>query len=124
MVVTGGVIAVGAGVPIVSGIRGSPPASLFPIEIVDVTGKQTLGKLEIDYSAGLFSKTGAIANYVVLVTTQNFIQSVTTDIGTVPQKIQGVITVDVAGVYVINIKVADLTGNSVAETKTLTVTVA
>ena len=79
--------------------------------------------MEIDYSASLFSKASAIANYAVLVTTQNFIQSVTTDIGTVPQKIQGVIIVDVAGVYVINIKVVALTGNSVAETKTVTVTV-
>ena len=33
MVVTGGVIAVGEGVPILSNVRGAPPAPAFPIEI-------------------------------------------------------------------------------------------
>ena len=124
MVVTGGVIAVGEGVPILSNVRGAPPAPAFPIEILDVTGKQTVGKMEIDYSATIVSKTGSVLKSVIVVATPNLAQSVTADLGSgQTDRIQGVITVDSVGDYPISIAVGDLQGNPVADTKTITVSV-
>ena len=123
MVVTGGVIAVGEGVPILSNVRGVPPAPKFTVEIVDVSGKQTVGKMEIDYSATIISKTGSVLKSVIAVATPNLAQSVTADLGS-GQKIQGVVTVDSPGDYPISIAVGDPQGNLVADTKTITVTVA
>ena len=125
MVVTGGVIAVGEGVPILSSVRGSPPAPAFPIEILDAIGKQKVGQMEIDYSATILSKTGSILKSVIAVATPNLAQSVTADLGSgQTDRIQGVITVDSVGVYPISIAVGDPQGNLVADTKTITVTVA
>ena len=122
MVVTGGVIAVGEGVPILSNVRGAPPAPQFPIEIFDVIGKQVVGKMEIDYSATIMSKTGSVLQSVITVIAPNLAQSITVGIGS-GLKIQGVVTVDSPGDYPISIAVGDLQGNPVADTKTITVTV-
>ena len=122
MVVTGGVIAVGEGVPILSGVRGPAPVPQFPVEIFDVVGKQTVGKKEIDYSATIISKTNTVLKSVIVVIAPNLIQSVTADL-LGGQKIQGVVTVDSVGAYTISISITDIQGVAIADTKIITVTV-